>query len=250
MNNRYNVGHLIYDAQLFDGLNTSLADLQFYKTWLPKHKDAHILELCFGTGRLTLPIATNGYTITGVDNAPSMLEQAKVKVAKKGLEINFIEADIRTSDLGTTYDLIFIAFNSIHHLYQNEDLFKVFDVVKKHLKTDGLFLLDCYNPNITLIIDGEKEPKDLASHTTKDGRDVTIKQRMRYENKTQVNRITWHYDFNGTFNSIQKMNMRLFFPQELDAYLEFRGFAIRHKFGSFEADPFHDHSEKQIFVCQ
>jgi len=250
MNSNYKVGDLIYDANIYDGMNTNLADLQFYKRWLPKKKDARILELCCGTGRLTLPIAKDGYDISGVDNTSSMLEQAKVKASEAGLEVEFIEADIRTLELPEKYDLIFIPFNSIHHLYKNEDLFKAFNVVKNHLKEGGLFLLDCFNPNIQFIVEGEKEQKEIAEYTTNDGREVLIKQTMRYENKTQINRIEWHYFINGEFNSIQNLDMRLFFPQELDSYLERNGFNIIHKFGGFEEEAFHDNSEKQIFVCQ
>ena len=50
MNSDYKVGDLIYDANIYDGMNTSMDDLQFYKRWLPKNKDARILELCCGTG--------------------------------------------------------------------------------------------------------------------------------------------------------------------------------------------------------
>jgi len=148
------------------------------------------------------------------------------------------------------YDLIFIPFNSIHHLYTNEDLFKAFKVVKNHLKEGGLFLLDCFNPNIQFIVEGEKEQKEIAEYTTKDGREVLIKEKMRYENKTQINRIEWHYFINGVFDSIQNLDMRLFFPQELDAYLEWNGFKIMHKFGGFEHEEFNDYSEKQVLVCQ
>jgi ubiquinone/menaquinone biosynthesis C-methylase UbiE len=162
MNNNYKVGDLIYDANIYDGMNTNLADLQFYKRWLPKNKDARILELCCGTGRLTLPIAKDGYNISGVDYTSSMLEQAKVKASEGGLEVEFIEADIRTLDLPKKYNLIFIPFNSIHHLYKNEDLFKAFNVVKNHLKEGGLFLLDCFNPNIQFIVEGETEQKKIA----------------------------------------------------------------------------------------
>ena len=77
-----------------------------------------------------------------------------------------------------------------------------------------------------------------------------IKQIMRYESKTQINRIEWHYFINGEFDSVQNLDMRLFFPQELDSYLEWNGFEILHKFGSFEEKVFCNHSEKQIFVCQ
>ena len=250
MNIGYKVGELIYDANIYDGLNTYLSDLQFYKKWLPKNKEAEILELCCGTGRLTIPIAKDGYSICGVDYTPSMLEQAKMKAIEAELVIDFIEADIRMLDLQEKFDLIFIPFNSIHHLYKNEDLFKVFNVVRNHLKDGGLFLLDCFNPNIQYIVEGEKEQKEIAAYTTDDGREVLIKQKMRYENKTQINRIEWHYYINGKFNSIQNLDMRMFFPQELDSYLKWNGFNIIHKYGGFGEEAFNDNSEKQVFVCQ
>jgi ubiquinone/menaquinone biosynthesis C-methylase UbiE len=250
MNTDYKVGDLIYDANIYDGLNTFLSDLQFYKKWLPKNKDAKILELCCGTGRLTLPIAKDGYNICGVDYTSSMLEQAKVKASEAGLDITFIEADIRTLNLQEKFDLIFISFNSIHHLYKNEDLFKALNAVRNHLKDGGLLLLDCFNPNIQYIVEAAKEQTEIAAYTTDDGREVLIKQTMRYENATQINRIEWHYFINGEFNSIQNLDMRMFFPRELDAYLEWAGFDVIHKFGGFEEEAFNDNSEKQIFVCQ
>ena len=106
MNTDYKVGDLIYDASIYDGLNTFLSDLQFYKKWLPKNRDAKILELCCGTGRLTLPIARDGYNISGVDYTPSMLAQARLKASEAGLEINFIEADIRTLNLQEKYSIM------------------------------------------------------------------------------------------------------------------------------------------------
>ena len=248
MNTDYKVGDLIYDANIYDGLNTFLSDLQFYKKWLPKKKDAKILELCCGTGRLTIPIAKEGYDISGVDYTSSMLDQAKMKAYEAELAIRFIETDIRTLNLQEKFDLIFIPFNSIHHLYTNEDLFKVFNLVKNHLNDGGLFLLDCFNPNIQYIVESEKEQKEIATYTTDDGREVSIKQTMRYESKTQINRIEWHYYINGEFHSTQNLDMRMFFPQELDSYLKWSGFDVIHKFGGFEEEAFNDNSEKQIYV--
>jgi len=250
INTDYKVGYLIYDANIYDGMNTNLTDLQFYKRWLPKSKNARILELCCGTGRLTLPIAKDGYDISGVDYTSSMLDQAKIKASEAGIEVRFIEADIRVLNLREKYDFIFIPFNSIHHLYENEDLFKAFSVVKNHLKEGGLFLLDCFNPNIQYIVEGEKEQREIATYTTDDGRKILIKQTMQYENKTQINRIKWHYFINGEFDSVQDLDMRMFFPQELDSYLKCFGFTIVHKFGNFDEKTFSDNSEKQIFVCK
>lgn len=90
--------------------------MQFYKKWLSKNKDAKILELCCGTGRLTPPIAKDGYDLYGVYYTSSLLEQVMVKASKAGLKINFNEANIGTLNLQEKFDLVFITFNSIHHL--------------------------------------------------------------------------------------------------------------------------------------
>ena len=99
MSDHYKVGDLIYDAAIYDGMNKDMSDLDFYKSRLPKHKSARILELCCGTGRLTIPIAKDGYTITGVDITRSMLEEAKLKASKEGVTIDWIEGDIRSLKL-------------------------------------------------------------------------------------------------------------------------------------------------------
>ena len=250
MNTDYKVGDFIYDADIYDGLNKFLSDLEFYKKWLPKNKEAKILELCCGTGRLTIPIAKDGYDIKGVDYTSSMLERAKEKALQAGLKIDFIEADIRELNLGEKFDLIFIPFNSIHHLYKNEDLFEALNTVKKHLKDNGLFLLDCFNPNIQYIVENEREQHVMAEYTTNDGRSVLIRQSMHYESASQINRIKWQYFIDGAFHSVQNMDMRLFFPQELNSYLHQAGFNVVHKFGDFTECEFNDNSEKQIYILE
>lgn len=52
-----------------------------------------------------------------------MLECVKIKVVEIGLEVEFIEVDIRILELLDKYDFIFIFFNFIYYLYKNEDLF-------------------------------------------------------------------------------------------------------------------------------
>lgn len=250
IHSEYEVGDLIYEPNIYDGLNTFLSDFQFYKKYMPKEKNAKILELCCGSGRLTIPLAKEGLNISGVDNSKSMLDEARLKAKNESVEIELIEADIRTLDLPNKYDLIFIPFNSIHHLYENQDLFDALDVVKSHLKDDGLFIFDCYNPNLHYIIEAEKGKNKIAEYTTADNRNVSIEQTMKYENRTQINRIEWDYFINGIFHSTQNLDMRMYFPQELDTYLKWSGFRIMQKFGNFEEEQFIDKSEKQIFICK
>ena len=250
MNHQFKVGDLIYDADIYDAMNTSLDDLAFYDKWMPQFPDAKILELCCGSGRLTVPLAQKGYDITGVDIMPSMLKRAKSKAIEEGMNIKFIESDIRELDLQEAFDLVFIPFNSIHHLYTNEDFTKVLSNVTTHLKPQGKFIFDCFNPNINYIIESSKKEMQIAEYKTSDGREVIIKQKMRYESHYQVNRIEWSYYIDEQFHSVQNLDMRMYYPKELNFLLETNGFNIIKKFGDFNEGPFNSDSQKQIFVCK
>jgi SAM-dependent methyltransferase len=52
-----------------------------------------VLDVACGTGNLSLPAARVGATVTGVDIAPNLLEQARAKAEAEGLNIKFDEGD-------------------------------------------------------------------------------------------------------------------------------------------------------------
>lgn len=54
---------------------------------------ARVLDVATGTGNLALPIAHGGATVTGVDIAPNLLEQARERAAAQKLTIQFDEGD-------------------------------------------------------------------------------------------------------------------------------------------------------------
>jgi SAM-dependent methyltransferase len=64
--------------------------------YLPKNRDAKILDAGGGTGRKTLPLAKMGYKITLSDLSSGMLNIAKEKLRKENLlgKVKIIEADV------------------------------------------------------------------------------------------------------------------------------------------------------------
>ena len=52
-----------------------------------------VLDAACGTGNLSLPAARHGATVTGVDIAPNLLEQARATAAAEGLTARFDEGD-------------------------------------------------------------------------------------------------------------------------------------------------------------
>lgn len=52
-----------------------------------------VLDVACGTGNLAIPAAKAGATVTGVDIAPNLLEQARTRAAGAGLNVKFDEGD-------------------------------------------------------------------------------------------------------------------------------------------------------------
>lgn len=54
---------------------------------------AKVLDVACGTGNLAIPLARQGYTVTGVDIAPNLLVQARERAAAEGVAVQFDEGD-------------------------------------------------------------------------------------------------------------------------------------------------------------
>jgi ubiquinone/menaquinone biosynthesis C-methylase UbiE len=54
---------------------------------------ARVLDIACGTGNTAIPTARAGASVTGVDIAPNLLSQARLRAASEGLEIQFDEGD-------------------------------------------------------------------------------------------------------------------------------------------------------------
>ena len=81
----------------FQGAVENYVDLELLKKYLPKNKNAKILDAAGGTGRIALPLAKMGYSVTLCDLSPGMLDGAKKKMLKEGVldKVEIFECDIR-----------------------------------------------------------------------------------------------------------------------------------------------------------
>jgi SAM-dependent methyltransferase len=81
----------------FEGAVETYVDLELLKKYLPENKNAKILDAAGGTGRVTLPLARMGYSITLCDISPGMLDAAKRKLIRAGIpgKVKILQCDIR-----------------------------------------------------------------------------------------------------------------------------------------------------------
>jgi len=238
-----------WDGAHYDADNAlAQADLPFYLKEAEKAKGP-VLELACGTGRLTIPMARAGINITGVDISSPMLSRAREKAAISGCKIPFIRSDIRSFSVNRKFKLIFIPFNSLQHLHDRISLERFFYRVKAHLAGGGRFILDVFNPNPYYLVRDPQELIPIAHYKDPSGRDILVNESYFYDRASQAARPVWHYKLGRRGMGSKKLNMRCFFPLELEMLLHYNGFAINAKYGDFDRSPFHGDSPKQILVC-
>jgi len=131
----------------------------------------NILELGCGTGNHTLELAKDaGVQVTAVDNDDAMLALAAEKAAvARRINITFA-AGCQTAK---NTDLCVALFNVVNYLCTDEQLQQFFAGVAASLRSQGLFIFDCWNGTAALQdppgaksyeqqIDGQK----LSCHLT------------------------------------------------------------------------------------
>ncbi len=73
---------------------------------------------------------------------------------------------------------------------------------------------------------------------------------MSYDDNTQDNRIIWEHTVNNEFHSKESLDMRMYYPQELDFIITNSNFAIVNKYGNYSKEGFSKGSPIQLLICQ
>ncbi len=164
---------LYSDGRHYDLKTDFKDDIPFYLHQIDKYGDP-VLELMCGTGRLTIPIAEKGVNIVGVDVSDPMLQQAKSKAAAKGLDIQWVKADVRNFKLDKKFQVVFIPINSITHLHDLESFETCFRCIREHLAPDGRFVIDVFTPRLDILMRDPNNRYPLAQYDDPDGGGIVV----------------------------------------------------------------------------
>lgn len=240
------------DARLYDALtgqHFAGADLPYWQHQCAQY-GGPVLELACGSGRLTIPLAREGIDIEGLDLSPDMLALAREK--SRGLHLPWHLGDAADFAVDRKFSTIFLPNNSLGHLLRWLDLVTCLNHVRRHLMRDGRFLLDYFNPSLSLLMrdSGVRYPAGEFTHP-ETGEQVVITETNAYDTATQINHIQWFWRFESRAEEIvSDLPMRVYFPQELDALLTVSGFVIEEKYGGYDLSPFTASSQKQLIVAR
>lgn len=211
-------------------------DIPYYKR-VAAESAGPILELACGTGRLTIPMAeTTTHPITGVDLMPAMIARAEKKRAALpgpwAERLRFLQGDMRNVRLGERFSSVILAFNTLMHLTEDDDLAAFFETARVHLAPGGVFHLDLHTPNPTIMSErdpaGRYDPQQMIDPRTKQRWEVS--ENNRYDPRTQINTMYFYYrqiDARGQAFGPERevvLRLRVIFPRELDRWISSSGF--------------------------
>jgi len=132
-------------------------DLPLYLE-LAAEAGGELLELGIGAGRVALPLARAGFSVTGIDVAPDMLaslaELAAREPAAVQARLSWLLGDARTAELGRKFRLVICPFNGLAHHHGLGELAPLFATVARHLAPGGLFAFDVLVPDPVLLRGG------------------------------------------------------------------------------------------------
>ena len=106
-----------------------------------------------------------------------------------------------------------------------------------------------FNPNINFIVEGEKKYREFNKFKLDNGEEVVLSEKGKYDSATQTYRLDWRHKI-GEKVIHNKLDMRCFYPLEMDLIVMCNNFKIVEKFGDFDSTKFNSESPKQIYICK
>ncbi|MEU1969546.1 class I SAM-dependent methyltransferase [Micromonospora sediminicola] len=141
-----------------------------------------LLDVACGTGTHLATFAESFSEVEGLEIAPAMRAVAQRRLP----QIAIHAGDMRSFDLGRTYDAVTCLFNSIAYVDSNEEMVAAFSCMATHLRSGGVLIIEpWWSPERFLdrhIAADAGQIGDLAvarvSHSTRSGRRSRLEARF------------------------------------------------------------------------
>lgn len=238
-------------------------DVPFWRELVLRYTPQRVLELGCGSGRIGIELlhAPGDFLLDGLDLAPEMLKAYTRKLEQEPdavrQRVHLYEGDMSKYELEHKgqYDLIFLPFNSIAHLYELEQQLGAFHDTLAHLTPGGRFVVDISLPDIDYLSTALNRPSNvyLEDEIKSDEDDFTmlLYSSPKYDPIEQLQHIVWTHE--KFFESgeheryLTKLDMHVFFPRELQLLFLASGFSIEAIYGGYDWKPF-GRGTRQIVV--
>ena len=231
-------------------------DVAFYLNCIEVVGDP-VLELGCGTGRIVRPVAEAGFRITGVDQSGPMLDRARLRL-KPGqadrveLLLGSMETCARIP--GGPFGTVILSLNGLLHLPSPDTQRQVLAAARSALDPRGQLLIDLLNPTPGTLAAFDRSVVHEGNWVAENG-DKVDKFSTRFVNYAEqlIHSRIW-YDLMAADGAVTRVvtefDQRYVYRHELELMLELAGFAEWQVYGSYDLDPYEDHSDRLIVAAE
>jgi len=187
-----------------------------------------VLDLGCGTGSHAMHLSRRGYRLVGVDVSAAMLARAKEKLlaGKPASPVELVEGDVRTVELGRTFDAALMMFAVLGYQTSNRDVAAALENARRHLAPGSLLALDVwYGPAVL----AQRPATRFRTRPVPGGQLLRLSEGdldVRHHLCT-VRFHLWRIEGGAMVaETVETHRMRFFFPLELELFLAGAGFEL------------------------
>lgn len=251
--NTFRSAAALYDL---DQRDVATDDLPFYLSY-GKEAARGVLALGCGTGRAALPLVEAGCEVTGLDLSEQMLSILRRKAAAlpppARERLTVVQGDMAYFAFDRLFGLILAPFRAFQALTDDRDVHSALDCVRRHLRPDGLLILNVFRPHDDIGPDWVYDERVQWERMTGDGRRVVKKHGGdRIDTGRQILYPHFSYEVTEpdgtTYTLRENLALKYYFYDQLKALLLAHGFVLRAEYGWYDKSEIQAGREL-IFVC-
>jgi SAM-dependent methyltransferase len=198
------------------------------------------LEFAIGTGRVALPLAERGVSVSGIELSPHMVDQLNEKPGSEKLQV--VIGDMTTTRMPGSFKLVYLIFNTLMNVTTQDEQVAVFENAAMHLQAGGKFVIEMMVPQLHRVPIGEKT-RVFASTDRYLGFET-------FDDAVGQISTSHHWmDIDGQLVR-DSSPFRYVWPSELVLMGRLAGFRVADRWGGWEREPFTEDSTNQVVVFE
>ncbi|CAN5824667.1 class I SAM-dependent methyltransferase [soil metagenome] len=126
-----------------------------------------VLDLACGWGRHSVELARRGYAVTGLDWSATLLEHARRRSRRAGVDVEWVQADMRELPWTGRFDVVLSLFSSLGYFLSDAEDLRVLRAARQSLRPGGHFVLETMHRDHVVVHYTERDwweaPGDMTA---------------------------------------------------------------------------------------
>jgi SAM-dependent methyltransferase len=200
--------------------------------------DGAALELAVGTGRVALPLAARGVTVSGIELSTAMADRLRAKDGGDRVDVTI--GDMATTRVDGSFRLVYLVFNTIGNLVTQERQVACFANAAAHLEPGGYFAVEVGVPDLRRLPPGD-DARVFSHAPGYVGYD-------RYTDLVAQQAVSHHFFAGESGGRELTTPFRYVWPSELDLMARLAGLALHDRWAGWDRAPFTGDSTSHVSV--